>query len=160
MPSRGEATRDVTRDLESPATRAPRRPVSRWVVEATVVPGSAMLIWSGAIHLHLWTDGYRSIPTIGWLFLLQAITAFVLAAAVLVTRHPLIAAAGGVFLASTAIGLVWSVEWGLFDFQDSFTAPFATESLGVESAGVVALLLAGAVVRHARRRRGVRVRDA
>jgi hypothetical protein len=38
------------------------------------------------IHLDLYLTGYRSIPTIGWLFLLQVIVGFVLAAAVLATR--------------------------------------------------------------------------
>ncbi|MGH8987258.1 MAG: hypothetical protein ACRDXC_01495 [Acidimicrobiales bacterium] len=108
-----------------------------------MLPGTAMLVWSGAIHLQLWTDGYRSVPTIGWLFLFQAVTAFVLGAAVVVTRHPLAAAIGALFLVSTAIGLVWSAEWGLFGFQDSFGAPFAAESLGVEWGGAVALILAG-----------------
>ncbi len=118
----------------------------RRVLDASVLPGSAMLVWSGAIHLHLWSAGYRSIPTIGWLFLFQAVSAFVLAASVLLTRRPVVAAAGALFLAATAIGLVWSVEWGLFDFQDSFGAPFATQSLGVETAGAVALAVAGAVI--------------
>ena len=113
-----------------------------------------MLVWSGTIHLLLWTDGYRSIPTIGWLFLAQAVTAFVLGASVVLVRHPVLAAGGALFLASTAIGLVWSAEWGLFGFQDSFGAPFATESLGVESGGAVALLLAGAVLWRVGRRRG------
>lgn len=116
--------------------------------------GAAMLVWSGVIHLHVWMDGYRAIPTIGWLFLLQAITAFVLAAAVLASRRLLVAAAGALFLASTAIGLVWSVEWGLFGFQDSFQAPFAAESLGVEAAGTVVLLLACLLDRRTRRRPG------
>jgi hypothetical protein len=32
--------------------------------------------WPGAIHLDLYVTGYKSIPTIGWLFLLQVIAAF------------------------------------------------------------------------------------
>lgn len=114
--------------------------------------GAAMLVWSGAIHLHLWTHGYRNIPTIGWLFLLQAITAFVLAALVLLYRGFVPAAVGAMFLASTIVGLVWSVEWGLFGFQDSFDAPFATQSLGVESAGAVVLLIACLLARRPRGR--------
>ncbi len=47
------------------------------------VAGGGLLIATGAIHLDLYLTGYKSIPTIGWLFLLQVIAAFVLGAAVL-----------------------------------------------------------------------------
>ena len=48
------------------------------------VAGSGLLIATAAIHLDLYVTGYRTIPTIGWLFLLQVIAAFVLGLAVLV----------------------------------------------------------------------------
>ena len=55
------------------------------------VAGAGLLIAAGAIHLDLYLTGYRTIPTIGWLFLLQVIVAFGLALAVLATggRHAL-----------------------------------------------------------------------
>ena len=42
---------------------------------------AALLILIGYIHLHLWQEGYRQIATDGPLFLLDAVAAFVLAAA-------------------------------------------------------------------------------
>jgi hypothetical protein len=39
----------------------------------------ALLAWIGAVHLHLWLEGYRQIPTDGPLFLLDAVTGLVLA---------------------------------------------------------------------------------
>src|SRR5256886_17526249 len=45
--------------------------------------GSGLLIATAAIHLDLYLTGYRTIPTIGWLFLLQVIAAFGLGLAVL-----------------------------------------------------------------------------
>jgi hypothetical protein len=39
--------------------------------------GGGLLIAAGAIHLDLYLTGYRSIPVIGWLFLLQVIAAVV-----------------------------------------------------------------------------------
>ena len=45
--------------------------------------GGGLLVATGAIHLDLYLTGYRTIPTIGWLFLLQVITAFGLGALVL-----------------------------------------------------------------------------
>lgn len=127
-----------------------RRDARRWAADGSMVLGAAMVVWSGAIHLDLWTAGYRSLPTIGWLFLFQAVVAFVAGATVVVTRRVEAAAAGALLLASTAMGLVWSVEWGLFGFQDRYGAPFATESLGVESAGVVVLVIACVLARRRR----------
>jgi hypothetical protein len=54
--------------------------------------GAGLLAAAGAIHLDLYLTGYRTIPTIGWLFLLQVITAFVLAVAVLVSGSRMVAA--------------------------------------------------------------------
>ena len=57
------------------------------------------------IHLDLCLTGYRKIPTIGWLFLLQVIVGFVLTIAALVTRSRLAAAAGtGATLKTAKIG--------------------------------------------------------
>ena len=47
------------------------------------VAGAGLLTAAGAIHLDLYLTGYRTIPVIGWLFLLQVIAAFGLALAVL-----------------------------------------------------------------------------
>ena len=47
--------------------------------------GGGLLFATGAIHLDLYLTGYRSIPTIGWLFLLQVIAAFGLGVVVLAT---------------------------------------------------------------------------
>jgi Secreted repeat of unknown function len=44
------------------------------------VAGAALLAGSACIHLYLYLTGYRSIPSIGWLFLVQFVVAFVLAA--------------------------------------------------------------------------------
>lgn len=53
------------------------------------VPGAGLLFACGAIHLDLHLTGYRSIPTIGGLFLLQIIVAFVLGVAVLASPRPM-----------------------------------------------------------------------
>jgi hypothetical protein len=66
-----------------------------------------------AIHHDLYLTGYRSIPVIGWLFLLQVIAAFGLAAAVLVSGSRLVAAAGAGFVRSTLGGYLLSVWIGL-----------------------------------------------
>src|SRR5262249_59804224 len=50
--------------------------------------GAGLLVASGAIHLDLYLTGYQSIPTIGWLFLLQVTAAVGLPPALLPPRSP------------------------------------------------------------------------
>ena len=108
--------------------------------------GSLLVVGSAAVHYYLWaSQGYRHIPTIGPLFLAQVVSGFVLAGVILVTRRLFAALAGAVFLVSTIGGLVISVEFGLFGFQDSFSAPFGTLSLVVEAVGAAVLLGAAAL---------------
>ena len=59
------------------------RPAPGWPAVILRVAGSGLLIATAAIHLDLYLTGYRTIPTIGWLFLLQVIAAFGLGLAVL-----------------------------------------------------------------------------
>jgi predicted lipoprotein with Yx(FWY)xxD motif len=82
------------------------------------VAGSGLLLATGAIHLDLYLTGYRTIPTIGWLFLLQVITAFVLAGAVAATGHLLAAAAGAGFALATLGGYLLSIWVSLFGFRE------------------------------------------
>ncbi len=82
------------------------------------VTGAALLIATAAIHLDLYLTGYRTIPTIGWLFLLQVISGFGLAALILATDDRLIAAAGALFALSTLGGYLISVQFGLFGFRE------------------------------------------
>ena len=85
---------------------------------ASGIAGAALLVASGSIHLDLYLTGYRSIPTIGWLFLLQVIAAYVLAVAILVTGHRLAAAAGAAFALGTLGGYLLSLKVGLFGFTE------------------------------------------
>ena len=94
------------------------------------IAGAALLIASGSIHLDLYLTGYRSIPTIGWLFLLQIIAAYVLAIAIPVTRSWLAAAAGAGFAISTLGGYLLSLKVGLFGFTEVRT-----------TAGIVAAII-------------------
>jgi predicted lipoprotein with Yx(FWY)xxD motif len=82
------------------------------------VAGAGLLAATGAIHLDLYLTGYRTIPTIGWLFLFQVIAAFVLAAAVLISGSRLDVAAGAGFALATLAGYLLSVWAGLFGFTE------------------------------------------
>jgi predicted lipoprotein with Yx(FWY)xxD motif len=104
---------------EHPAPSAPGWP--RIILR---VVGAGLLIATAAIHLDLYLTGYRTIPTIGWLFLLQVIAAFALGLAVLVipprlvTASRLAAAAGAGFALSTLGGYLLTVWIGLFGFKE------------------------------------------
>src|SRR5580700_12332062 len=139
------------------------------------IAGAALLVASGAIHLDLYLTGYRTIPTIGPLFLLQVIAAFVLAAAILITRNWVAEAAGALFAVSVLGGYLLSLWVGLFGFTEVRTTagivagiidvaafatlaiaaapglPYARDAgrlllLGVGVASVVALALLAAAV--------------
>src|SRR6201997_4265965 len=130
MTERHSMTRRGTITIGS-AGRAARedagRPVPGWPAVVLRVAGSGLLIATAAIHLDLYLTGYRTIPTIGWLFLLQVIAAFGLGLAVLaIPRRPaaallasrLAGAAGAGFALATLGGYLLSVWPGLFGFKE------------------------------------------
>jgi predicted lipoprotein with Yx(FWY)xxD motif len=80
--------------------------------------GAGLLVATGAVHLDLYLTGYRTIPTIGWLFLLQLITAFALGLGLLASHNRLLAAAGAVFALATLGGYLLSLRVGLFGFRE------------------------------------------
>jgi predicted lipoprotein with Yx(FWY)xxD motif len=82
------------------------------------VAGAVLLAGSASIHLALYLTGYRSIPTVGWLFLMQFVVAFVLAIGSLVTHSRLAAAAGAAFALSTLGCYLLAVWIGLFGFKE------------------------------------------
>ena len=127
-----------------------KSPGARWAVNVLAVAGAALMVWSGVIHLQLWSDGYRSISVIGPLFLIQGAGSIVLAAATAVFRRVVLLAAGAVTMAATAAGLLLSAGVGLFGFQESLAVPYAMSSLVVEFAGAAVLAAATALVLAAR----------
>jgi len=122
-----------------------RSPASHLAVSILGVAGAALLVWSAVIHLMLWADGYKDIPTIGPLFLAQGVGAIVLGLLVAVFRWLALLVAGAVTLAATAVGLLVSVHVGLLGYRESLAVPYATLSLQVEFTGA-AVLLVGAVL--------------
>src|SRR6516225_3908932 len=95
-----------------------RRKAVRWLRLRLRVAGALLLALSACIHLYLYVTGYRTIPTIGWLFLLQVIMASVLTVAALVTHSRLAAAASAGFALSTLCAYLVAVWIGLFGFKE------------------------------------------
>jgi predicted lipoprotein with Yx(FWY)xxD motif len=123
------------------------RPAPGWPTVVLRVVGSGLLIVTAAIHLDLYLTGYRTIPTIGWLFLLQVIAAFGLGLAVLAIPRRLVipsrlaAAAGAGFALAILGGYLLSVWIGLFGFKEVRTgAGIAAGLVEVAAFAVLAAL--------------------
>ncbi|HEY2312919.1 MAG TPA: hypothetical protein VGH96_04850, partial [Streptosporangiaceae bacterium] len=113
---------------------------SRFLLRVT---GAGLLIATAAIHLDLYLTGYRTIPTIGWLFLLQIIAGFALGGLVLVTGSRLVAALGAGFALSTLGGYLLTVQFGLFGFREvRTTAGIVAGIIEVLAFAVLAFLAA------------------
>ena len=101
------------------------RTTLQWLLRLT---GAGLLIATAAMHLDLYLTGFRTIPTIGPLFLFQVIVGFALALAILaapftpLTRRPAIdagiAVAGAGFAIATLGGYLLTVWVGLFGFHE------------------------------------------
>jgi len=123
-------------------------PPESWLQIILRVAGAGLLIATASIHLDLYLTGYRTIPTIGWLFLLQVIAAFALGLAVLVIPGRLVipsrlaAAAGAGFALATLGGYLLSIWIGLFGFKEvRTTAGIVAGVLEVLAFAVLAALV-------------------
>jgi predicted lipoprotein with Yx(FWY)xxD motif len=102
------------------------------------IAGAGLLAATAAIHLDLYLTGYRTIPTIGRLFLFQVIAGFVLAVVIAVANSRLAAAAGAGFAVATLGGYLMSIWFGLFGFTEVRT------TAGIV-AGILEILAFGAL---------------
>jgi len=132
-----------------------------WLRPALRLAGAGLLAATAAIHLDLYLTGYRNIPTIGWLFLLQVLAGFALAALVLATGNRLVAALGAGYAVATLGGYLLSIWFGLFGFTEvRTTAGIVAGILEVAAFAVLALFAvtpapAGQAAGGARRGQGL-----
>jgi predicted lipoprotein with Yx(FWY)xxD motif len=136
----GAAAVDGSRSRGAPGLRGR---AGRAITAGLQVTGAGLLIAAAAIHLDLYLTGYRSIPVIGGLFLLQIIVGFGAGVTVLVTGSRLAAAVGGVFALATLGGYLLSVWSGLFGFTEvRTTAGIAAGVIEVAAFATLAALAA------------------
>jgi hypothetical protein len=120
----------------------------RLAVAASIafLAGGLLVVWSGYIHYDLWHNvGYRHIPTIGPLFLLQSIAGLIVGLLIIAVRRVWVAVVGAGFAASTMAGFLISEQHGLFGFKDVWSSPFAHEAFLLE-AGTIGVLALAAVL--------------
>jgi hypothetical protein len=108
--------------------------------------GAAAILVTGAVHLELWLwHGYRGIPTVGTLFLLNAISASVIAVGLVLRGGWLLELAGLGYAAATLAAFFISVYHGLFGFVDTIHGtPQAVA--GIAEASAIVLLAAALAV--------------
>ena len=121
---------------------------ARVAVTVVIAGGAVCTVGSGVLHLYLWGKqyGYRDIPTIGPLFLLQGIVAILLGLVAVVSRRVLVLVLAGGMLVVSVVALVLAIEVGLFGFKDSWFAPYAWTTFYEEIVGAVLLLVAAGVL--------------
>jgi hypothetical protein len=106
--------------------------------------GCGCLLLTAGVHLSLYLHaGYRHIPTIGSLFLLQFGVSVVFALALLIRPAMLIGVLAAGFLASVLAGYALAATVGLFGFRETGQVGAAWLAGAAEAGGT--LVLAGAV---------------
>lgn len=126
-----------------------RRRTARDATPVLRVAGAAALLAMAWIHWHLRRIGFASVPTIGPLFLLDAVAGVVAALVLLATPRRWLAPvelACALLLLGTLGALLASMTAGLFGFRESWDAPLVRRTVAVEAAG--GLLLLAAALRH------------
>ena len=112
----------------------------RAIVVAGRVAGALLVLAAGALHLYLYFLYFRTVHVVGVLFLLNMAAGTVIGLALLVSAHPLAAAAGAGFSAATLAFFFVSVYHGLFGFTESLRGGWQEGCGGVELAAVVVLV--------------------
>jgi len=104
---------------------------------------AALMVWVGWIHLHLYQDGYSHIHVIGPSFLANFAASVAGALALVAAPRRFVAAVAAgdaALMAGTLVALLVSVNFGLFGFKDSLSAPFAHLAVALEAASTVILV--------------------
>jgi len=110
------------------------------------IVGGILVIWLSYIHFHLWLSvGYRRIPTIGPLFVVQSIAGVLIGLLTIARRRVWTAVIGAGFAVATLVGFLLSVGIGLFGFKDSWSAPDAHVAFVLEIVATAVFAVAGAL---------------
>jgi hypothetical protein len=111
------------------------------VARAAQAVAAGLVGATGLIHLYLYEDYFSAVPTIGRLFLANFAAGVVLAV-LLLRRGWIWPAAGAGYCAATLGAFLWSVQWGLFGYQESLHGTWQTRAAAVEIAGTLVGLIA------------------
>jgi uncharacterized membrane protein YvlD (DUF360 family) len=126
----------------------------RTLVLASRTAGGLLVLAAGAVHLWLYFDFFREVHVVGVLFLLNAAAAAIIGFVLLVSSHPLAAAAGLAFAAATLGFFFISVYHGLFGYTERLQGGWQEAAGGLELAAIAVLVpLLAAELRERQSRR-------
>lgn len=108
---------------------------------------AAGVLLAAVVHLDVYEQGFRDIPTIGPLFLLDFVGGLVIGVAVLVWRHWLTALLAAGFGAVTVAAYWVSVVHGLFGVKEGTDGWPENLAASAEYAAIVFGLVAAALLR-------------
>ena len=105
---------------------------------------AGLVLAGGLIHYDLWVGGYRSIPSIGPLFITNLVASVLVAVALLASGRPAVVAAGAAVSIGSLGALVASRTVGLLGFTESWTNQ-SMQIIAAEIGAVVALAMVATV---------------
>ena len=112
--------------------------------------GAGFILLNGGVHFYLWAHTYRPIRVIGPLFILNAVAALLIAAALLWRPEGMTALLGLALSAGTFGAFMLTLTIGLF----GFTAGWDLKAVGAAVAEIGAILLLGSWWVITKRKRG------
>ncbi len=118
-----------------------------------VLVAAAIMLASAGDHVYLWDIAYRHVATLGPLFLVQAISAVVLAIVLAATRLVIVMIASLLLMLGTIAGFIVSDTVGLFGFKLPEVTQYAYLALSSEAASSAILVIV--LIRHARSARPI-----
>lgn len=101
--------------------------------------GSTLVLVGGAVHLYLYATGYRNIPNVGVLFLLNVFAALFIAVALATRPIGAFAVAALAFSGGSIAAFVLSRTTGFLGFMEIGWDPRSTTAFAAEVATVVLL---------------------
>lgn len=110
----------------------------------TVVPrlaAAGLVLTGGLIHLSLWSDGYRFIPSIGPLFLANAAVSALVAVLLVLSVDRRVVFAGLVLSVGSLVALALSRTVGLLGFMEGWNAD-SWQTIAAETGAIVAIFTA------------------
>jgi hypothetical protein len=113
---------------------SPVRPIARGLRFL----GAALILVNGGVHFYLWQQSYRSVSLIGPLFLLNAVAALLIAAALLWKPEAIAALFGLAFSGATLGAFILGTTVGLFGFSTGWNGQ-AMLAAGAETGAILVL---------------------
>ena len=98
------------------------------------------MLAAGGVHLWLYFDFFHEVHVVGTLFLLNAAAAAIIGCVLLVSSHPIVAAAGVAYAAATLGFFFVSVYRGLFGYTESLGGGWQEAAGGLEVAAILVLV--------------------